>query len=72
MSLVCFWLVLEDLFGNKKHVSTIVGNLIPNFPSVSGAIKDRINNGGSNGKKMEDHIKDTKKNRPSTGWVPMG
>jgi len=35
MSLVLFYLVLDDLFGNKKYISKMVSAMIPSFPSLN-------------------------------------
>ena len=51
MSLLMFWLVVEDLFGSKKHISSIVKNMLPNVPSVGSLIKDKV----------KDTVKDVKK-----------
>jgi hypothetical protein len=69
LALVCFYFVFDDLFGKGK-IKGVAEAMAKGIPVPS--IKDRITNGGKNGQKMEDHIKDTKEHRPSTGYFPMG
>lgn len=41
LSLLCFWLVADDLVG-KKRLSNIAGMLTPNLPSVGDMAKDAV------------------------------
>lgn len=41
LSLLCFWLVADDLVG-KKRLSNIASMLTPNLPSVGGMVSDAV------------------------------
>ena len=41
LSLVCFWLVVDDIVGGKR-LSNIASMLTPNMPSVGDVVKDKV------------------------------
>jgi len=61
LSLLCFWLVADDLVG-KKRLSNIAGMLTPDLPSVGDMISDKAGELADAAKdKVEDATKETAK-----------